>query len=112
MATHATDYAANLTDSGVLKLNPRTELRPEEITSVFGYPRNLKDKVSCSGLTGPSPTPPQLHGPSLGGCCMACVILPACSPRTRMSPAEPSCTHACAVLPREDAGSWILRCGA
>lgn len=33
------DYVASVSDDGVLKLPARTELDPEEIKTVFGYPR-------------------------------------------------------------------------
>lgn len=33
------DYVATASDEGVLKLPARTELDPEEIKNVFGYPR-------------------------------------------------------------------------
>jgi hypothetical protein len=33
------DYIATASDEGVLKLPARTELDPEEIKSVYGYPR-------------------------------------------------------------------------
>lgn len=38
------DYAAKAGDSAVLQRPLKSELLPEEIHNVFGYPRNLKDK--------------------------------------------------------------------
>lgn len=40
------DYIATASDEGVLKLPARTELDPEEIKTVFGYPRYVY--CSCS----------------------------------------------------------------
>lgn len=45
MLVSASDYVANSTDEGVLKLAPKAELSPAQITNVFGFPRNLKTKV-------------------------------------------------------------------
>lgn len=42
-------YAANSTDALVLKMNPRTELRGDQITNVFGYARNMETKVRAIG---------------------------------------------------------------
>lgn len=42
-------YAANSTDALVLKMNPRTELRGDQITNVFGYARNMETKVRTIG---------------------------------------------------------------
>ncbi|KAG1656568.1 hypothetical protein FOA52_009056 [Chlamydomonas sp. UWO 241] len=50
MRASCADYIANSVDSPVLQLNPRTELSPGEITKVFGYNRNLKEKY-CLGKT-------------------------------------------------------------
>ena len=38
------DYQAKAGDSAVLQRPIKCELLPEEILSVFGYPRNLKDR--------------------------------------------------------------------
>lgn len=38
------DYQAKATDDAVLRRPLKMELRPEEITSVFGYPRDLAEK--------------------------------------------------------------------
>ena len=38
------DYQAKAGDSAVLQRPIKCELLPEEIQSVFGYPRNLKDR--------------------------------------------------------------------
>jgi len=51
-ACRATDYAANSTDTGILTLNPRTELKPDEITDVFGWPRDLTDKYILGKTLG------------------------------------------------------------
>lgn len=42
-APHA-DYQAKAGDSAVLQRPLKSELLPEEIHNVFGYPRNLKDR--------------------------------------------------------------------
>eukprot|EP00798_Chlamydomonas_sp_ICE-L_P021458 gene21458-28430_t len=41
---NGTDYKANLYDPAVLQYPARAELEPEEITNVFGYPRNFEEK--------------------------------------------------------------------
>lgn len=38
------DYAAKAGDSAVLQRPLKSELLPEEIHNVFGYPRNLKER--------------------------------------------------------------------
>ena len=48
---NSTDYVATPSDEGVLRLNPRTDLTAEEITNVFGYPRDLKGKVRMQGVS-------------------------------------------------------------
>jgi len=48
LVCNSTDYVATASDEGVLKLNPRTDLTADEITNVFGYPRDLTTKVECS----------------------------------------------------------------
>ena len=40
------DYVASNLDEGVLKLAPRAELSNKDVTHVFGYARDLPDKVS------------------------------------------------------------------
>ncbi|WIA42889.1 hypothetical protein OEZ86_008805 [Tetradesmus obliquus] len=46
------DYIATASDEGVLKLPARTELDPEEIKSVYGYPRNLLDSYYLGRVIG------------------------------------------------------------
>lgn len=46
------DYTATGADEGVLKLPARTDLQPEQITHVFGYPRNLSDKYQVGRVIG------------------------------------------------------------
>jgi hypothetical protein len=43
------DYIATASDEGVLKLPARTELDPEEIKSVYGYPRCAKQGLAECG---------------------------------------------------------------
>ena len=43
-ATPHADYQAKAGDSAVLQRPLKSELLPEEIHNVFGYPRNLKDR--------------------------------------------------------------------
>jgi hypothetical protein len=49
---HSTDYTASVTDEGVLLLPSRTELEAEQVTNVFGYPRNLQDKYRVGRVIG------------------------------------------------------------
>eukprot|EP00197_Chlamydomonas_leiostraca_P016234 CAMPEP_0202862620 /NCGR_PEP_ID=MMETSP1391-20130828/3593_1 /ASSEMBLY_ACC=CAM_ASM_000867 /TAXON_ID=1034604 /ORGANISM="Chlamydomonas leiostraca, Strain SAG 11-49" /LENGTH=572 /DNA_ID=CAMNT_0049542175 /DNA_START=227 /DNA_END=1946 /DNA_ORIENTATION=- len=51
-ALQALDYTATGADEGVLKMPARTELDPEQITSVFGYPRNLTQKYFVGRVIG------------------------------------------------------------
>lgn len=48
----STDYSASASDSQVLKQNPRTELLPEDITCVFGWPRDLDAKYHVGRVLG------------------------------------------------------------
>jgi hypothetical protein len=53
------DYVASANDDGVLKLPARTELDPDEVKHVFGYPRELESsytlgKVRSSTIAAPS----------------------------------------------------------
>jgi hypothetical protein len=43
-STARADYAAKAGDSAVLQRPLKSELLPDEIHNVFGYPRNLKEK--------------------------------------------------------------------
>ncbi|KAL4434088.1 hypothetical protein ABPG75_000529 [Micractinium tetrahymenae] len=46
------DYQAKAGDSAVLQRPLKSELLPEEIHNVFGYPRNLKDKYVLGSVLG------------------------------------------------------------
>ncbi|KAL4446799.1 hypothetical protein ABPG77_008043 [Micractinium sp. CCAP 211/92] len=46
------DYQAKAGDSAVLQRPLKSELLPEEIHNVFGYPRNLKDKYVMGSVLG------------------------------------------------------------
>jgi hypothetical protein len=46
------DYVASAADEGVLGLPPRTELQPQDITSVFGYPRDLTARYYLGRVLG------------------------------------------------------------
>eukprot|EP00798_Chlamydomonas_sp_ICE-L_P018146 gene18146-24586_t len=46
------DYVANVSDEGVLKLPARVELDPDEITHVFGYPRDFEDQFYMGKVLG------------------------------------------------------------
>eukprot|EP00879_Flechtneria_rotunda_P022176 GHRR01023399.1.p1 GENE.GHRR01023399.1~~GHRR01023399.1.p1 ORF type:complete len:224 (+),score=71.64 GHRR01023399.1:320-991(+) len=46
------DYVATASDEGVLKLPARTELDPEEIKTVYGYPRNILDSYYLGRVIG------------------------------------------------------------
>ncbi|GBF98366.1 calcium dependent kinase [Raphidocelis subcapitata] len=46
------DYVAAASDDGVLRLPPRTELDPDEIRSVFGYPRKLHENYFIGRVIG------------------------------------------------------------
>lgn len=46
------DYVAGISDEGVLKLAPRTELEPKDITHVFGYARDLIEKYFIGRVIG------------------------------------------------------------
>lgn len=49
---HSTDYIASVSDQGVLKMSARTELDIDEITDVFGFPRNLEQKYILGKVIG------------------------------------------------------------
>lgn len=44
------DYIATASDEGVLKLPARTELDPEEIKYVFGYPRYVQGSPELAAV--------------------------------------------------------------
>ena len=48
----APDYLAAATDCAVLKLPPKTELTPEEITDVFGYRRDFAEPYEMGEVLG------------------------------------------------------------
>ncbi|GIL82813.1 hypothetical protein Vretimale_8185 [Volvox reticuliferus] len=48
----STDYVASASDEGVLRLPGRTELEPQMVTNVFGYPRNLNEKYHLGRVIG------------------------------------------------------------
>ena len=48
----APDYRAAATDCAVLKLPPKTELTPEEITDVFGYRRDFAEAYEMGEVLG------------------------------------------------------------
>ena len=48
----AVDYTASSTDSTVLQQNPRTELLPDEIENVFGWPRDLEAEYLVGKVLG------------------------------------------------------------
>lgn len=48
----APDYSAAATDCAVLKLPPKTELTPEEITHVFGYRRDFAETYEMGEVLG------------------------------------------------------------
>ena len=48
----APDYLASATDCPVLRLPPKTELTPEEITNVFGYRRDFAETWEMGEVLG------------------------------------------------------------
>jgi len=46
------DYVASVGDDGVLRLPARTELDPDELRSVFGYPRKLEEAYFLGKVIG------------------------------------------------------------
>ena len=59
------DYAPSPTDSEVLRLPIKQELKPEQMTSVFGYPRDLRRR--CGDWRQLSSSPLRLFI-----CCQPC----------------------------------------
>ena len=47
-----TDYKAKAGDAAILEQAPKTELAPEEVKNVFGFPRDLKEKYTLGRILG------------------------------------------------------------
>ena len=64
VARAAVDYAPSPTDDSILQLPLKQELMPEDMTSVFGYPRDLRRRRATCAI-----------------CCRAWRPAPACCRR-------------------------------
>ena len=63
------DYAPSPTDDSILQMPLKQELMPEDMTNVFGYPRDLRRR--CALTSGPDMCPTS-HGSIL--CCLSVAI--------------------------------------